>query len=72
MVAIVQRLLTEARHVGAIRADVPVDELVTFCLHALEGAGALASKSGVRRLVRVVLDGLTLNESSPGHHSGDR
>jgi AcrR family transcriptional regulator len=55
---IVRGLLAQAVNAGAVRADVPPDELTTFCLHALEAAGAMSSKSAVQRLVTVVLDGL--------------
>ncbi len=34
------------------------DELATYCLHALSAAGDLTSRTAVRRLVRVTLDGL--------------
>ncbi|MDO0911222.1 hypothetical protein QQM39_10250 [Streptomyces sp. DT2A-34] len=41
-----------------MRDDVSPDELARYCLHALAGAGALASKAAVRRLVTVTLAGL--------------
>jgi AcrR family transcriptional regulator len=58
LVDIVRGLLVEAVDVEAVRRDVPPDELATFCLHALEAAGAMSSKSAVHRLVAVVLDAL--------------
>jgi len=51
-------LLSEAAAAGEIRKDVPPDELATYCLHALTGAGRLASKDAVQRLVKVTLAGL--------------
>jgi AcrR family transcriptional regulator len=58
LVHIVQGLLIECRDVGAVRADLPPEELASFCLHALGAAGQLSSKPAVRRLVGVVLAGL--------------
>jgi AcrR family transcriptional regulator len=58
LVEIVRGLLMEAREVGAVRTDVPPDELTTFSLRALEAAGAMSSKAAVQRLVTLVLDGL--------------
>jgi AcrR family transcriptional regulator len=58
LIVILQGLLAESQDAGVIRGNVPPDELATFCLHALEAAGALSSKSAVQRLVTVVLDGL--------------
>jgi len=58
----VRALLTEAAQVGGIRADVPTDELATYCLHALTAASALPSEAAVSRLVAVTLEGL---------HAGD-
>jgi AcrR family transcriptional regulator len=53
----VKHLLIEAA--GAdVRSDVPPDELVEYCLHALMAATALPSKAAVRRLVALTLAGL--------------
>jgi AcrR family transcriptional regulator len=54
----IRRLLTEAASTGDVRADIPPDELASYCLHALAGASSLRSKVAVRRLVAVVLTGL--------------
>jgi AcrR family transcriptional regulator len=51
-------LLADAAASGAIRDDVPSDELASYCLHALGTATDLASKAAVRRLVTVTLAGL--------------
>jgi AcrR family transcriptional regulator len=56
--SIVRGLLTEASEALVVRADVPIDELTTFCLHALESAGWMSSKNAVGRLVSVVMAGL--------------
>ena len=51
-------LLAEAAKSGDVRDDVTPDELASFCLHALAGAGSRRSKVAVRRLVTVTLAGL--------------
>jgi AcrR family transcriptional regulator len=51
-------LLGEAAETGALRDDVPPDELASYCLHALTAASGLPSKAAVRRLVTVILAGL--------------
>jgi AcrR family transcriptional regulator len=51
-------LLVAAAKAGEVRKDVPPDELATYCVHALGGAGARRSKAAVRRLVSVTLAGL--------------
>ena len=56
--ALLRGLLSEAAEVGEIRSDVPPDELATYYLHALTGAGRLPSKGAVQRLVKVTLAGL--------------
>ena len=55
---LVQGLLSDAAKSGTIRADVPADELATYCLNALAAAASLPSKSAIRRLVTVILSGL--------------
>ena len=59
LVNIVRGLIEEAVATGAVRSDVPGDELGTFCLHALEGAGQLPDRAAVERLVGVVSDALS-------------
>jgi AcrR family transcriptional regulator len=54
----IRDLLAAAAKSGEIREDVPPDELATYCLHALTGAGTQRSKAAVRRLVSVTLAGL--------------
>ena len=51
-------LVKDAASSGDVRGDIPPNELVTFCLHALVAARTLKSKNAVRRLVDVTLDGL--------------
>lgn len=58
-------LLREVEAAGDLRDDVPVDELATYCLHALTAAGAAASEDAVHRLVEVTLAGLRPPRRSP-------
>jgi AcrR family transcriptional regulator len=51
-------LVADAAAAGAVRSDVPAEELAGYCLHALAGASVLPSEDAVRRLVRVTLAGL--------------
>jgi AcrR family transcriptional regulator len=55
---LVRDLLSEAAEDGDVRADVPSDELASYCLQALTAAGSLPSKAAVRRLVTVTLAGV--------------
>ncbi|HET9139073.1 TetR/AcrR family transcriptional regulator [Actinophytocola sp.] len=54
----VRQLLTEAAAAGEVRADMAVEELAGYCLHALDAAGGLRSAAAVRRLVALTLAGL--------------
>lgn len=54
----VQGLLVDAAETGEIRDDIPPGELATYCLHALSAASSLPTKTAVRRLVMVTLNGL--------------
>jgi AcrR family transcriptional regulator len=54
----IRDLLVEAVEGGHVRQDVVPEELASYCLHALAGAGNLPSRVAVRRLVTVTLDGL--------------
>jgi len=56
--SLIRSVLDEAAHTGHIRGDVTVDELVPYCIRAVSAAADLSSKAAVRRLVRVVTDGL--------------
>jgi AcrR family transcriptional regulator len=51
-------LVAECAKNGDVRTDAPADELASYCLHALAGAGTARSKAAVHRLVSIVLDGL--------------
>ena len=54
----IRDLMTEGQESGNVRGDVPPDELVAYCLHALTAVSGLPSKTAVRRLVAVTLAGL--------------
>jgi AcrR family transcriptional regulator len=54
----IRDVLAAAAKAGDVRDDVPPDELASYCVHALAGAGTQRSKAVVRRLVSVTMDGL--------------
>jgi AcrR family transcriptional regulator len=51
-------LLAAGVKTGDVRKDVAPEELARYCIHALEAAGGLPSKTAVRRLVAVTLSGV--------------
>jgi AcrR family transcriptional regulator len=53
-----RQLIAEAAEEHAVRRDVEPEELASYCVHALAGAGSVASEAGVARLVAVTLDAL--------------
>lgn len=55
----VTQLIAEGVTAGNLRDDVPPDELAAYCLHALTAAGRLRSQAAVRRLVAVILGGIS-------------
>jgi AcrR family transcriptional regulator len=55
---LIHDLLVRAVASGHVREDVPSEELVDYCLHALSAAGTLDSPAAVQRLVTVTLGGL--------------
>jgi AcrR family transcriptional regulator len=55
---LIRDLLAAAAKAGEVRDDVPPDELASYCVHALAGAGPPRSEAVVRRLVSVTLAGL--------------
>ena len=54
----IRDLLTECAETGEVRSDIAPEELATYCVHALTGAGGLPSKAAVGRLVMVTLAGV--------------
>jgi AcrR family transcriptional regulator len=55
---LIRELLTAGVESGAVRNDIPPEELARYCLHALTAATTLPSEAAVRRLVAVTLTGL--------------
>ena len=55
---VVRDLIVEGAEAGDVRADVPADELASYCLHAVTAAGTVRSKAALARLVAVILDAL--------------
>ncbi len=54
----VRDVLSEGVKTGDVRDDVAPDELASYCIHALNAAASLPSKTAVRRLVTVTMAGL--------------
>lgn len=63
LVDLIRRLLAEVAQAGDLRGEVPLDELASYCLHALSAARHLPSEAAVRRLVTVTLAGLYASTS---------
>jgi AcrR family transcriptional regulator len=55
---LVRGLLADAQEIGDVRNDVALEELSSYCLHALAAAHSLPSEAAIRRLVAVTLAGL--------------
>ena len=58
LASFLRNVLNDAKKTGHVRTDISSDELATFCLHALAGAGALGTQAAVARLVGLTIDGL--------------
>ncbi|MGN9777661.1 TetR/AcrR family transcriptional regulator [Micromonospora sp. H33] len=55
---LLRELITDAAEGGQIRTDIPIEELVAFCQHALAAANTVTSEDGIHRLVTLTLAGL--------------
>jgi transcriptional regulator SbtR-like protein len=55
-------LIADAAAAGAIRQDVPADELTIYCLHALAAATMLHRPAAMRRLIQTTLAGLRTSD----------
>ena len=62
---LISGLVAEAAEAGAVRQDVPVAELASYCIHALAAAGN-SSTTAVDRLLDVVWTGITPTPQNPG------
>jgi AcrR family transcriptional regulator len=58
LVDFLKEIIARAARAGAVRSDVPADELARYCLNALGASGGLRSEKAVTRLVQVTLAGL--------------
>ena len=58
LVAIFADLIAEAAAEGAVRGDVPPDELAAYCISALEAASSARTPAALTRLVDVVWAGI--------------
>lgn len=63
---LLRELVTEGVRDGALRSDVPADELATYSLSALSAASELPSAAAVKRLVTTILSGLRSPTDSTG------
>jgi hypothetical protein len=53
--ALVMDLLRDGVATGAVRDDIPLGELASYCLHALTGAADVPADAAVTRLVSLIL-----------------
>jgi AcrR family transcriptional regulator len=51
-------LIAEGVLTGALRNDIPPQELASYCLHALTAVQTLTAEDAIERLIAVILDGL--------------
>ena len=60
--AFIRELITDAAAAGAVRRDVPADELTVYCLHALAAATSLDDPAALPRLIQLALTGIRTND----------
>src|SRR5215216_7904498 len=60
---LISGLVAEAAAAGAVRQDVPAEELASYCVHAIAAAGN-SSTTAVDRLLDVVWTGITSTPST--------
>jgi AcrR family transcriptional regulator len=58
-------LIADAAAAGAVRQDIPADELALYCLHALAATASLHDPAAVERLVQTTLTGLGSRSAVP-------
>jgi AcrR family transcriptional regulator len=58
----IRDLIADAAAAGAIRQDIPADELTVFCLHALAAAGSLHEPAAIQRLIQTTLTGIRTSD----------
>jgi AcrR family transcriptional regulator len=59
----IRELIADAAAAGAVRQDVPTDELTVYCLHALAAATSLQAPAAIQRLVQTTLAGLRMSDA---------
>ena len=63
---LISTLVADAAGAGAVRQDVPAEELASYCVHALAAAGN-SSTTAMDRLLDVVWTGITSTPSTQTH-----
>jgi AcrR family transcriptional regulator len=63
---LISALVADAAEAGAVRQDVPAEELASYCVHALAAAGN-SSSTAIDRLLDVVWTGITSAPSTQTH-----
>jgi AcrR family transcriptional regulator len=63
---LISGLVAEAAAAGAVRQDVPAEELASYCVHALAAAGD-SSTMAIDRLLDLIWTGITSTRSSQSH-----
>jgi AcrR family transcriptional regulator len=63
---LISGLVAQAAATGAVRQDVPAEELASYCVHALAAAGD-SSTTAIDRLLGVVWTGITSTRSTQSH-----
>jgi hypothetical protein len=66
LLALISGLVAEAAAAGAVRQDVPAEELASYCVHALAAAGD-SSTAAIDRLLDLVWTGITSTRGSQSH-----
>jgi AcrR family transcriptional regulator len=64
LLGLVSGLVADAAEAGAVRPDVPAEELASYCVHALAAAGG-SSTTAIDRLLDLVWTGITSTPSAP-------
>jgi AcrR family transcriptional regulator len=63
---LISGLVAEAAAAGAVRQDVPAEELASYCVHALAAADD-SSTTAIDRLLDLVWNGITSTRSTQNH-----
>jgi AcrR family transcriptional regulator len=63
---LISGLVAEAAASGAVRQDVPAEELASYCVHALAAAGN-SSTMAIDRLLKLVWTGIASTRSTQSH-----